>query len=175
MYKNTDALINAFLYAVYSNITIYPAGAPQFLSASKKSFFKNYCGIDIGNENTAAITGSDVSCNPADLKTKNSIVPENGDFQTPTSTSFTQNGLTEVFDKIQDDDPFKKQKQIIINGLYNRWIEAGLNLVEKSYGISFNDAVATVKKINLAFFRILVAKPVLGFMVIILNNKKNLR
>ncbi len=158
LYSNSDELIKIFLSDIRANISNYMEhskdddGGQAIIENEKKKFLKNYCGIDLDNEDTGAITGSDVSGNLTDLKTIKTIVPENGNSNSPIGTSFTKHGLTVIFDKIEDNDPLKQQKQVIIDGLYSWWIEEGLNLIERSYGISFKESGTTVKKIKLEFF-----------------------
>ena len=65
-----------------------------------------------------------------------------------TGTSFTKRGLTVIVPK---KSTLTQAQQTIVQGLYSWWIDAALNLIEESYGYSFTDSDATVKKITLKF------------------------
>ncbi len=58
---------------------------------SGDDFLKTYCGINLDNEDTGAITGSDAG--GSTVKTKNSIVPENGLLDDYPDNEFTVNGF----------------------------------------------------------------------------------
>ena len=83
----------------------------------------------------------------------------------PNASTFTRNGLTlhllgtssdtygspdnitsKTLDELTDD------QKTIVAGLFKWWLDEGLNLSEESYGISFNDAKASVKDIGLYFY-----------------------
>ncbi|MBQ9480088.1 MAG: hypothetical protein IJU71_11120, partial [Selenomonadaceae bacterium] len=61
-------------------------------AASGDAFLRDYCGIDLSNNDTGAISGYDAG--GSTVKTAESIVPESGSMQTFTGTSFTVKGLT---------------------------------------------------------------------------------
>ena len=113
---------------------------------SAESFLLKKCGIIIGNYDTGAITGSDSGGKTA--KTAESIVPESGKAKYPSGTSFTKRGLKVIIPK---KDNLTTAQQTVIQGLYSWWIDGALKLIEESYGYSFKDSDATVKKITVEF------------------------
>ena len=56
------------------------------------TFLRKYCGIELSDTDTGAITGWDAA-NP-DTKSNEDVVPETGSMKTFSGTSFTVNGLT---------------------------------------------------------------------------------
>ena len=112
------------------------------------NFLKNYCGINLVNEDTGAITGADAG--GAETKTPASIVPENGtvaDLLSPSTGSTTINGLTFNWPTAGND----ANKQYILDSLNTWWAEEGLNLIEESYGLSFTEDGVTGNNINVEF------------------------
>jgi len=112
-----------------------------------KNFLKDMCGIDLDNADTGAITGSDAG--GSSTKTAESIVPESGSWSYPGGTSFTSHGLTV---NIPDQDTLSESEQFIVGALYSWWIDSALTLAEDSFGLSFRDAGATIKEIDLQFY-----------------------
>lgn len=110
------------------------------------TFLKNYCNIDLDNEDTGAITGYDA--NGGDILNAEDVVPETGDAIYPDSTTFTKNGLTVT---VPATSTLTSTQQIIVQGLYSWWVEEGLNLISNSYRYSFDDADVTVANISLNF------------------------
>ncbi|MBR1579780.1 MAG: hypothetical protein IJ668_04705, partial [Selenomonadaceae bacterium] len=118
------------------------------------SFLKDYCGIDLDNNDTGAISGYDAGSTTYQ-KTAESIVPEYGSMQNFTGSSFTVKGLTVSFvDKNYNSittQSLSTQGKLIANGLYSWWIEQSLNLIEESYGSNFgfsSASSATVKDMD---------------------------
>ena len=65
-------------------------------------FLKTYCGIDLDNEDTGAITGYDAG--GSEVKTAESIVPEEGSIENFTGDSFSlESGLTIQLASFKDD------------------------------------------------------------------------
>lgn len=62
------------------------------VTGNANDFLSNYCGIDLSNTDTGAITGADAG--GSTVKTKNSIVPEEGSLNNFTENTFKANGLT---------------------------------------------------------------------------------
>ena len=118
----------------------------QNKSASTSDFLLNYCGINLNNSDTGAITGSDAGGNTT--KTATSVVPESGAASYPSSTTFTKRGLTVT---VPEKSSLTSTQQVIVQGLYSWWIEEALKLVEESTGYSFTDSDATVAKISIEF------------------------
>ena len=114
------------------------------LGSSK--FLTEKCGIVLNNTDTGAITGADAG--GTKIKTAESIVPEDGDPTYPEDTTFTIRGLTVT---VPEKDSLTADQQIIVQGLYSWWIDECMNLIEESYGYSFNDTDVTVATINVDF------------------------
>lgn len=170
-------------------------------ATDKANFFKNYCGIDLTNNDVGAITGYDAGGSKAQISAVD-IVPENqADFVSldeiylansnsfgtvvsdatisSESMSFTKNGLTVIvpdFESLMADSTLTattveagdsvqaaanetivatanaaKNKLAIINGLYSWWIGNSIDLINDSYGISFETEGATFNEIKLSF------------------------
>ena len=123
------------------------------------TFLKNYCGIDLSNDDTGAITGSDAG--GSEVKTASSIVPESGDLDSFTGSSFTVNGVTFQlasfnssgtptaikYSQLTDDT-----QKYIWQALKTWWAKNALDLIAQSYGDDFGfGSSATVKKIYIGF------------------------
>ena len=115
-------------------------------SSSTSDFLLNYCGINLNNSDTGAITGSDAGGSVT--KTATSVVPESGSSSYPSSTTFTKRGLTVT---VPAKSTLTSTQQVIVQGLYSWWIEEALKLVEESYGYSFTDSDASVTNMNIEF------------------------
>lgn len=113
------------------------------------SFLKNFCGINLDNTDTGAITGSDAG--GSTIKTAKSVVPESKTASNFTGSSFTVNGLTVKLGKNKLSD----YEQYIWNNLHEHWMKGGLGLIAQSYGDNFgfrSNSFATVKEITVTFF-----------------------
>ena len=111
-------------------------------------FLKNYCGIDLTNEDTGSIIGKDAG--GAEVKTAVSIVPENGTvaaLRSPASDTTTINGLTFHWPDAGGD----ATKQYIIDSLYTWWAKEGLNLVDEAFGLSFEEEGVTGRDMTVVF------------------------
>ena len=126
----------------------------QFISDCQNAedgddFLKNYCGIDLDNKDTGAITGRDAG--GSIVKTNETIVLESGDATYPEGTSFEINGLTV---NIPEQDELTDAQQTIIRGLYSWWLSGALDLIAESYGDNYSfgeSGSATVKEITVEF------------------------
>lgn len=111
-------------------------------------FLKNYCGIDLTNEDTGSIIGADAG--GAEVKTAVSIVPENGtvmELMSPGTDQTTINGLTFHWPDTADDPT----KQYIVDSLYTWWAKEGLNLVEEAFGVNFMEDGVTGRDMTVEF------------------------
>ena len=121
-------------------------------AGSADKFLKNYCGIDLSNTDTGAITGSDAG--GSTTKTAKSIVPESGSLDTSFSaTSFTVNGLTVKLSS--SFSALTSTQTYLWRGLKTWWIKGALDLISESYGENFgfgSNSSATVKEINVEFY-----------------------
>lgn len=125
-------------------------------------FLLNKCGINLYNEDTGAITGSDAG--GSITKTAESIVPEQGSLEdnylnNPFDTLIV-NGLTISLSKFDSNGngygiPYSElnsdAEKFIWHAMNQWWAGGALNLIAESYGdnFSFNDnSSATVKKLS---------------------------
>ena len=112
-----------------------------------QTFLRKYCGIELTDYDTGAITGWDAG--NSQTKNGDDVIPENGDVQTLSGTSFTVNGL-----KLTVPTTLTDVQQKIVNGLYTWWTQEGLDLIEESYGSNYgfgSNSSATVKEMNVEF------------------------
>ncbi len=132
----------------------------QMLEDQKKSksaddFLKNYCGIDLDNNDTGAITGKDAGGSTKE-KTAESIVPEGTVDKTFKKNQFEINGLTVKLGAREKEtnsnnyktksngsylDPYEinfddlnEKQQYIWQQLHSNWIREALKLITDSYG-----------------------------------------
>ena len=116
-------------------------------AGNAQTFLRKYCGIELSDFDTGAITGWDAA--NSDIKDGEDIIPEDGDVQTFEGTSFTVNGL-----KLTIPTKLTDVQQKIINGLYTWWTKEGLDLISASYGNNFgfdSESSATVKEMDVEF------------------------
>lgn len=111
-------------------------------AGSAERFLTDYCGIELGNKDTGAISGWDAGGTVE--KTKSSVVADSGKMKVFKGSSFTVRGVTFLVPKNLTND-----EQLVVNGLYTWWAEAALKLIEESYALSFRDSAG---KIQLNFF-----------------------
>ena len=146
-------------YFVNVNAVIDKLVADCQTAGSADTFLKNYCGIDLTNDDTGAITGSDAG--GSTVKTASSVVPESGDLKSFTGSSFTVNGVTfqlATFSSSGTPTAIKysrltdETQKYIWQSLYTWWAKNALDLIAQSYGsnYSFNSG-ASVKKIYIGF------------------------
>ena len=111
-------------------------------------FLKNYCGIDLSNDDTGAITGFDAGNSSKQINAED-IVPENTSavLRECTQNSFTVRGLTFKIGGNKTYNDLTKDRKFIWNSLYSYWAESALKLNEDSYGFSFYDDDVTLKEI----------------------------
>lgn len=143
-YRSMQDLINHFV-----------SDAEQ--ASDYRTFLQNKCGINLDNEDTGAITGSDAG--NGTTKTAESIVPET--WQSPYVPAFysstqeaarTIDGLKVVMaNSWSQYTGYTDEEKTILRGLYTWWIKGGLDLIEESYGMSFEEEGATVRTINITF------------------------
>ena len=172
--SGTDALneavktISTYTKTGYSRYNTIQEAIDAFIalcranSSDLDKFLLDYCGINLKNDDTGAITGSDAG----GLKSKNAedIVQEDTTktfvrLDKLSSIELNKIGVTAYFNPTASStsqEPteirFKKKglvigvpnyhlltdnQKAIVNGLYNWWISGALDLIEESYGISF--------------------------------------
>ena len=138
------------------------------------TFLKNYCGIDLTNTDTGAITGKDAG--GSKVKTAESIVPESGAIDTSYKYSSIYNkkyDITFYLSEIDangyvnqkfvsgyevpslDFNTLTPQQAYIWQGLNSQWAEKALDLITESYGSHFgfgSSTLITPKKIYFGFY-----------------------
>ena len=118
-----------------------------------EKFLKDYCGIDLSNTDTGAITGADAG--GSRIKTASSIVTESGSLD----TSFKENqfslpnyGITFYLSELDSNErvtgtlsfnDLTPQQQYIWRGLKTWWASNALALVTESYGSNFKFSSGT--------------------------------
>lgn len=113
-----------------------------------KTFLRESCGIVLTNDDIGGITGSDAGGDI--IKTADTIVPEEGSLLTYKKKSFTTNGLTFTLDKSYS--KLATNEKFVWNGLYTWWAEESLNLIQESYGYSFEDEDVLANDILVKFY-----------------------
>ncbi|MBQ7496275.1 MAG: hypothetical protein IJU00_00300, partial [Selenomonas sp.] len=96
------------------------------------TFLKKYCGINLDNEDTGIITGWDAGGMKA--VSREELVPETGKAVYPGKITFTKRGVTVTVPKKSS---LTKQQQLVVQGIYSWWLDGAIDLIEKSYGMSF--------------------------------------
>ncbi len=155
-YASWNALVSEF--TTRAKQMIQPDGAViqawngrnmEYISGSSHAFLKEYCGIDLTNKDTGAITGKDAGGSKTE-KTAASIVAESGALRKLTAKDYANgtniNGLTFHWATPQD-----TAQQSILNRIYTWWAKNGLTLNEASYGLTFNEEGTTVRDIYVVF------------------------
>ena len=127
-------------------------------------FLKNYCGIDLDNEDTGAITGSDAG--GATVKDEASIVHEDGSLIKFSDNSFEVNGLTVKLGKRKGSrakmgsitersfDDLSEKEIYLWRSFYTWWVKKSLELIAESYGDNFGfdeNSSASTKTLYIIF------------------------
>lgn len=145
--SGVDALNEAVKICTKSKFTTIQALINQMVSDCRQTndaekFLQDYCGIDLNNEDTGAITGEDAG--GSTVKTAESVVPEVGSLQIYTKNSFKTRGGTFKLDKSYSS--LTESEKFIWHALYTWWVPNALDLIEESYGSNYNlkDNIMTV-------------------------------
>lgn len=96
-----------------------------------KDFLKEYCNIDLDNDDCGALIGFD--CSGGEILTNDNIINEEGDLQTHTASAVIR-GCTVSFPTFSD-----STYNYVMDGLYTWWIGLPFDLVNESYGLGFTD------------------------------------
>lgn len=115
--------------------------------AETHAFLTEYCGIDLKNEDTGAITGFDAG--GGIVKTAKGVVQENGtmaDLKEPAAKTTTINGLTFHWPETNN-----TTQKTIISAINTWWAKEGLSLIDDSYGLNFKEKGTTVSDIDVRF------------------------
>ena len=108
-------------------------------ASSADVFLKDYCGInldDIATGDTGAITGKDAG--GSTVKTKYSVVPESGSFDSTFSADSFMVGTLEVKLNGSDFSSLNESEQNIWRGMKSWWIKSAFNLIKESYGSEYD-------------------------------------
>ena len=148
LYSNYDELVSAFV----TDVSLYGGSGSSTntsLDNQTDNFLKTYCGINLTNADTGAITGYDAG--GSTVKNAMDIVPEsNSDTIYPTTSTSTYNGLTITWPTIKNTEYSDKEKEII-TGLYTWWFQSALDLVDESIGLNFNESDVISKNMTITF------------------------
>ena len=103
------------------------------------TFLRKYCGINLDNDDTGAITGWDAG--GLSVKTSNNVINETlsslqhvPDY---TNTTFTARDLT--INISSTDDSLTADGKKVFDAFYSWWAEESLKLIEESYGFKFSE------------------------------------
>lgn len=120
----------------------------RHISATYDEFLKKYCGIDLENIDTGAITGFDAS--NGNYKTAEDIVPEKSidDWKLPDTEEVFYGGLKVIYPPLNN---LTSDQEFMVGALHTWWIEQALALIAKSFGYAFNDVDATPKELTVKF------------------------
>ncbi len=179
--KRGTAAVDVALKAVgaesYAALKSEIATAKSDASYQDKDFLLQKCGINIDNEDTGAITGSDAG--GSTVKSSKYVVPENttvysssGSITTVTTiteltreqyNSFVSDGLSvnvtykEVSNKVagknfnKDSATYLTKQRFVTSALYTWWIPQSLALINQSLGINFTDGRAKLNTLEIVF------------------------
>ena len=166
-YSGAAALNEAIKYATGGYFTNIQAAINQMIidrqdAGSANNFLKNYCGIDLDNNDTGAITGYDAGGSTYQ-KNSSGIVPESGNVNSFTNNTFSTGGLTirlARFDSNKNPTPISytslsnNTQKYIWQALKTWWASGALDLISNSYGNNYgfnSNSSATVKEIYFGF------------------------
>ena len=117
-------------------------------ATDKTAWLQEACGINLTNEDTGAITGSDAGV--GGTKTASSVVPEdNRQRQYSSLTEYTKSDWQGL--QVTQPTNFNEAQTHVLSGIYTWWMGEGLKLIKESYGLSFDEAGTTVKKLTITF------------------------
>ncbi len=127
--------------------------------SNARRFLLEKCDIDLSNEDTGAITGSDASGGATQDKDAKSVVNETGSIDRSfTDNYFDVNGLRIYLSKYDSnnnpvvidyyDSSLDNTKRYIWQGLHSWWAKSSLNLIAESYGDNFSYSSASSSTIE---------------------------
>ena len=114
----------------------------QFISdlqSNPGTFLSTYCGIDLTNADTGAISGADAG---GSNKSAADVVPENNfaSWTDPTpGSSSTFDGLTVNWPSTGASGTLTANEEAILRGLNGDWIQQSLDLISDTYGMDFQE------------------------------------
>ena len=150
IYSSWNDLVTAFV----TDVSLHGGDGSsnnRILDSKTNTFLKEYCGIDLTNTDTGAITGYDAGASTTQISAED-IVPElNTSTATyPTESRTTYNGVTIVWPDASDLTTKEKE---IVSALYSWWLQPALDLVEASIGISFKESDVKSRTMTITFDR----------------------
>lgn len=123
----------------------------SYISADSVNGWKNFlsakCAINFNNTDTGAITGKDAG--GSTIKTAESVIPESGSLENFTGSHFEVNGLTFTLEK--SFSSLSPEKRFIWQALKTWWAKGALDLINASYGYSFNNSDVYFKNVTVSF------------------------
>ncbi len=110
-------------------------------SKNGNEFLLNYCGIDLSNNDTGAITGKDAG--GKNILTPTGVVPEVGDMDTSFNNTVLETKKGVTFRLIKSNLSYDENH--IWQAIKTWWADEGLDLIENSYDYSFSDSDVTIE------------------------------
>ena len=151
--SGTDALDEAIFAASNGSVESYADFVNRFRAdliscgGNGQRFLLKYCGINLFNEDTGAITGADAG---GTLKAETDLIDVSGAASYPSSDAFTLDGLT-IYG-IPDQSSLTADQQMIVRDLYSWWLDGSLELINQSYGLTFNEEGTKNHRMRLDFY-----------------------
>ena len=138
-YRTMDAALEAFISEVSAH--------KNSTKRDQRKFLAERCGIIMDNEDTGALIGADASGRA--VKTKDSIVDEGGStYIAPYPTRSTViRGIT--FNWPDSSSLTNQHQRDILARMNTVWLNKAMELVEKSYGVSFTECGVKTVTVNL--------------------------
>ena len=134
-------------FSSWSDLTKTMVNDCKAYNGDYEAFLKDMCNIILDNEDTGAISGSDAGTGTA--KGAESIVPESGSINYPSSNVFTIQGLTVTVPELAT---LSDSEKFIVGALYTWWINESLSLINSSFGMNFSESGTTVKEMDVEFY-----------------------
>lgn len=114
------------------------------------AFLMQYCGIDLRNDDTGAITGKDAGGDR--VKTATGVVPESGNPYETGVFGGSINGLTITGVDLSGAGAGAQEAAAkIATALNGQWLKNAMDLVTESYGLSFKDTDTMIRTMNITF------------------------
>ncbi|MBQ9479517.1 MAG: calcium-binding protein, partial [Selenomonadaceae bacterium] len=151
--SGTDALDEAINAASNGSVESYADFVNRFRAdliscgGNGQRFLLEYCGINLFNEDTGAITGADAG---GTLKSETDLIDVSGAASYPSSDTFTIDGLTLY--GLPDRSSLTADQQMIVRDLYSWWLDGSLELINQSYGLTLNEEGTTNHRMRLNFY-----------------------
>ena len=145
------ALTNNAVTSIQTIINQMVADCKETANATK--FLSDYCGINLSNTDTGAITGLDAGSSTT-AKTAENIVNETGTYAENKSNSFTVGKTTFQLDSKYTYSTLTAAQKYIWNGLKSLWTTPALKLITDSYGTNYGidtNALGTNNTITVTF------------------------